>query len=46
MITDYKFPREYRVVKELPRNASGKILKNSLREQERGINDAGSNERD
>jgi long-chain acyl-CoA synthetase len=32
-IARYKRPREYRVVEELPRNPSGKVLKNELRAQ-------------
>lgn len=32
-IADYKIPKLYEVVEALPRNATGKILKNQLRQQ-------------
>ena len=31
-LAGYKIPRQYRIIKALPRNPSGKILKNKLRE--------------
>ncbi|MBP1847267.1 acyl-CoA synthetase (AMP-forming)/AMP-acid ligase II [Rhizobium petrolearium] len=37
-IADYKVPRRWTFVSELPRNPTGKILKNKLREQARGLN--------
>lgn len=32
-IADYKVPRQFKVMAELPRNANGKVLKHKLREQ-------------
>ena len=36
-LADYKVPREYAVIPELPRNALGKVLKRVLREQEQSL---------
>jgi acyl-coenzyme A synthetase/AMP-(fatty) acid ligase len=30
-LADYKVPRQYHFVDELPRNATGKVIKNELR---------------
>ena len=32
LLAKYKVPREYQAIKELPRNAGGKLLKAALRE--------------
>jgi long-chain acyl-CoA synthetase len=34
ILADYKVPKQFRIVKSLPRNASGKLLKNDLRQLE------------
>ncbi|KHE71905.1 hypothetical protein LD39_07320, partial [Halobacillus sp. BBL2006] len=34
-VADYKVPRLYEEMSELPRNATGKLLKNHLREKAR-----------
>ena len=36
-LADYKVPRSYSFVPELPRNALGKVLKRVLREQEMSL---------
>jgi acyl-CoA synthetase (AMP-forming)/AMP-acid ligase II len=36
-IADYKIPKLYEEIEALPRNATGKILKQSLRQQEQSV---------
>jgi acyl-CoA synthetase (AMP-forming)/AMP-acid ligase II len=36
-MANYKVPRHARIVSELPLNASGKVLKNELRETMKGL---------